>query len=218
MSVDDAPTDRFAAVGETLATPHPLRRLGRWLGGAALFAVVAVAVAVAGVPAATGATALTVLSGSMEPALPVGSTVVVRPRPVAQIAVGDVITFTDHDLETGAPRTVTHRVIALEPGAAGPAFRTMGDANEAPDPGVVEAADVHGVQWYVVPFAGLVKERLFSRIGLFFAVGLGLLVVAAHLLLPATSGPTATSGGVNGRATTTVRRQRNDAAGDRSVT
>ena len=144
--------------------------------------------------------------------------VVVRPRPIAQIAVGDVITFTDHDLQTGAPRTVTHRVINLEPGAAGPAFRTKGDANEAPDPGLVEAADVHGVQWYVVPLAGLVKERLFSRIGLFFAVGLALLIVAAHLLLPATSGSTVTGAGTNGRDATTDRRRCIDAADDRSVT
>lgn len=204
MSVHDAPTERFPVGGGALATPHPIRRLGRWLGGAAVVAVVGAAVAVAGVPAATGATALTVLSGSMEPALPIGSTVVVRPRPVAQIAVGDVITFTDHDVETGAARTVTHRVIAVEPGAAGPVFRTKGDANEAPDPGQVDAADVRGAQWYVVPFVGLIKDRLLSRIGLFFAVGLALSVAAAHLLLPATSGST-TGGATSGRVGTAAR-------------
>jgi signal peptidase len=218
MTVDDALTEPFATVGAAVVTPHPIRRVGRWLGGAALATVVGAAVAVSGVPAVTGATALTVLSGSMEPTLPVGSTVVVRPQPAAQIAVDDVITFTDHDVETGAPRTVTHRVIAVEPGVGGPTFRTKGDANEAPDPGLVEAADVRGVQWYVVPFVGLVKDRLFSRIGLFFTVGLALLVLAAHLLLPATSGSTTTSGATSGRAATTGRGRQDGAGGDRSVT
>ncbi|HYH32320.1 MAG TPA: signal peptidase I [Pseudonocardia sp.] len=206
----DPPTVRFAPVGAPPTRPprpHLLRRVGRWIGGVLVVAVVAAAVAVAVVPAATGATALTVLSGSMEPALPVGSTVVVRPRPVSEIAVGDVITFTDRD-KSGGTRVVTHRVIGVEPG---PRFRTMGDANDAPDPGVVEAADVQGVQWYVVPWVGLIRDRLISPAGGFFAVGVLLLLTAAHVLLPATertpptdprpeaSGPHRTPDGTRGR-------------------
>jgi signal peptidase len=182
----DAPTVRFAVVEAPTPDPprpHVVRRLGRWAGGLVAVVIVAAAVAVAGVPALTGATALTVLSGSMEPALPVGSTVVVRPKPVAEIVVGDVITFTDRDDATGESRVVTHRVIGVE---SGPRFRTKGDANDAPDPGAVEAADVQGVQWYVVPLVGLVRDRLISPTGGFFAVGVLLLLTAAHLLLPAT--------------------------------
>jgi signal peptidase I len=186
MSID-GPTLRIPMVPRQAAPrPHVVRRVGRWAGGLLLVAVVAAAVAVAGVPAATGASALTVLSGSMEPALPVGSTVVVRPTPVTEIAVGDVITFTDRDLESGATRVVTHRVIAVEPG---PTFRTRGDANDAPDPGSVAAADVVGVQWYVVPWVGLIRDRLVSPAGGFFVVGVLLVLTAAHLLLPATQVP-----------------------------
>ena len=183
----DAPTERFAAIPAEKARPHLTRRIGRWLGVLLLLAVVAAAVAVAVVPALTGATPLTVLSGSMEPTLPVGSTVVIRPEPVATIGVGDIITFTDRDLKNSATQVVTHRVISVEPGPAGPAFRTRGDANDAPDPGLVQAADVHGVEWYDVPYVGLVKDRLFSWTGLLFAVGAMLLLVAGHLLLPRTA-------------------------------
>jgi signal peptidase I len=185
MSIDP-PTVRFAAVESPTkhpSRPHVVRRIGRGFGAVLVVVVVAAAVAVAGVPAATGATALTVLSGSMEPSLPVGSTVVVRPRPATEIVAGDVVTFTDRDEAGGEARVVTHRVIAVEPG---PRFRTKGDANDAPDPGVVEAADVQGVQWYVVPWVGLIRDRLISPAGGFFAVGLMLLLTAAHMLLPAT--------------------------------
>ncbi|NMH99730.1 signal peptidase I [Pseudonocardia acidicola] len=185
MSVEPE-TGRIPAVRVAGPRPHPVRRVGRWIAALVLVAMVAAAGAVAVVPAVTGAAALTVLSGSMEPALPVGSTVVIRPRPVAEIGVGDVITFTDRDRQSGDTRIVTHRVIEVQPG---PAFRTKGDANNAPDPNPVAAADVHGVEWYDVPFVGLVKDRLFSRVGLFFAIGLALLVVAAGLLLPGSAAP-----------------------------
>lgn len=164
---------------------HPARLMMRWSGVLLLVAVVAAAVAVTVVPAAAGATPLTVLSGSMEPTLPVGSTVVVRPTPADRIGVGDIITFTDRQPGTTETRIVTHRVIEVLPG---PAFRTRGDANDAPDPHPVAAADVRGSYWYDVPLVGLVKDRLFSLVGLLYLAGIVLLVVAANLLLPQTTG------------------------------
>ncbi len=163
--------------------PHPLRRVLRWAGGTAAVLVLALALAVAVVPALAGARPLTVLSGSMEPALPVGSTVVVRSEPVEGIAVGDVVTFTDREEGGGETRVVTHRVIEVRPG---PEFVTMGDANNAPDQGVVLAADVLGVQWYHVPYVGLLRERLLTPPGVFFGLGAVLLGVAVHLLVPRT--------------------------------
>ncbi len=163
--------------------PHPLRRVLRWAGGTAAVLVLALALAVAVVPALAGARPLTVLSGSMEPALPVGSTVVVRSEPVEGIAVGDVVTFTDREEGGGETRVVTHRVIEVRPG---PEFVTMGDANNAPDQGVVLAADVLGVQWYHVPYVGLLRERLLAPPGVFFGLGAVLMGVAVHLLVPRT--------------------------------
>ncbi len=180
-------TERIPVVGaEPEPAVHPLRRALRWAAGTALVLVVVLALAVAVVPALGGATPLTVLSGSMEPALPVGSTVIVQPRPAAEIAVGDVITYTDRTTESDETRIVTHRVVGIEPG---PAFRTMGDANDAPDPGLVQAADVRGVQWYSVPYVGLLRERLFTSPGVFFVFGFLMLVLAAHLLVPRTVTP-----------------------------
>lgn len=176
-------TERIPIVGAEEPEPHPLRRVLGWAAGTALVLVVALALAVAIVPALAGATPLTVLSGSMEPALPVGSTVIVRAKPAAEIAVGDVITFTDRDTGSAETRIVTHRVVAVQPG---PVFVTRGDANNADDPGVVEAADVRGAQWYHVPYVGLLRERLFTPPGAFFALGFALLCAAAYLLVPRT--------------------------------
>lgn len=181
MSVESE-TVRLSSVSAS-GKPHPVRRLATWMAGAALLAVVAAALAVAVVPAIAGATPLTVLSGSMEPTLHVGSTVVVRPQPVANIRAGDIITFTDRDPDTDATRTVTHRVVEVLPG---PTFRTRGDANNAPDVRTVAGADVHGVYWYDVPLVGLVKDRLISPFGALLALGVVLLGVAMHLLVPQT--------------------------------
>ena len=133
--------------------------LVRRLAGVVVIAVVvaafAVVAAVGLVPLVTGASTYTVLTGSMRPALPVGTVVVVRPTPVEQIAVGEVVTFLAHDPGTSATRVVTHRVIGIDPG---PVLRTRGDANDAPDPGGTVAADVRGVLWYSVPWVGRIPS------------------------------------------------------------
>lgn len=177
--------------GAALDRVHPVRRaaaLGFWF---VVAGVVAVSVATVGVPLATGAQALVVKSGSMEPALPIGSAVIVRPEPVESIEIGDVITFTDPG---AGDRLVTHRVVAIERSPDGPRFTTKGDANEDPDPGTVPADDVRGVLWYQVPFVGTVTNALTSPAGWMYGAGLVLIVLAGHLLVPRTAprprGPT----------------------------
>src|ERR671938_1127981 len=54
---------------------------------------------------------LTVVSGSMQPTLPLGSLVVVVPRDAADVRIGDVITFNPPGDDT---RTVTHRIVDVE--------------------------------------------------------------------------------------------------------
>jgi signal peptidase len=160
---------------------RPLRRV--WSASLLLVVLLAVglALAVAVVPAVVGGSTLTVLSGSMEPTLPVGSVVVVRPRPPAEIAVGDVVTFLARDPASDATRVVTHRVVEVLPG---PGFRTRGDANPDPDPGVVAAADVRGVQWYTVPWVGGATDAVRTPVGLLVGGGVLLLAVGIGLLVP----------------------------------
>ncbi len=179
---DQRATGREAGTTTTTAArPSALRRFVAWLGSLVLLGAVALALAVAVVPVAAGGSALTVLSPSMTPTFPVGTLVVIRPRPVEAIRIGDVVSFTDRDPATGSTRTVTHRVVGVDPG---PQFRTKGDANAAQDPDAVQATEVRGVEWYSVPKVGAWGSQVRSGPGLLLAGGSVLLVVALMLLVP----------------------------------
>jgi signal peptidase I len=156
-----------------------VRALARGLLGLAVVVALGLAVALAGLPALFGGTALTVLSPSMVPTFAPGDVVVVRARPVAGIGVGDVITFTARDPRSSSTRVVTHRVVGVDPG---PVFHTRGDANEDPDPNPVAAADVRGVLWYTVPWVGGWAERLLTPAGAVIGLGVLALLVGALLL------------------------------------
>jgi signal peptidase I len=78
---------------------------------------------------------LVVRSGSMAPAIPVGSLVVVERTDPRLLRVGDVVAFAA--LLDGAPSVVTHRLVSLESSATGIGARTKGDANAVPDPWTV---------------------------------------------------------------------------------
>lgn len=172
---------RGARMGAAPARPSALRRFLAWLGSLALLAAVALALAVAVVPVAVDGSALTVRSPSMTPTFPVGTLVVIRPKPVDTIRIGDVVAFTDRDPASGATRAVTHRVVGVEPG---PRFRTKGDANAAQDPDPVQAGDVRGVEWYSIPMVGKWGSDIGSGPGLLLVGGAVLLVIALLLLAP----------------------------------
>ena len=74
---------------------------------------------------------LTVVSASMEPAIPVGSLIVVMPITRDQIEVKDVLTL-QHPEQPDI--LVTHRVVEVMKQNGQVAVRTKGDANAAIDP------------------------------------------------------------------------------------
>lgn len=91
-----------------------------------------------------------VLSGSMEPAFKVGGLVVIRPAQAEDITVGDVISFRLPGIDT----PICHRVVEMETVDGGLFFRTKGDANESPDPGLVPAESVTGREVFYLPYVG----------------------------------------------------------------
>jgi signal peptidase I len=68
--------------------------------GLAIFAVIVL-------PSLFGGRSLTVMSGSMEPALGVGDVIIDSRVSPAQVRVGDIVTFTDPE---GTGKLITHRV------------------------------------------------------------------------------------------------------------
>lgn len=116
-----------------------------------------------------------VKSGSMEPEIPTGSLVVVKPA--ASYGKGDIITF-GKDTKTDIP--TTHRIIAINPDGS---FVTKGDANEEQDQNPAARAEVIGKVIFSIPGAGYVLD--FARTKLGFALLIGIpagLVILEELL------------------------------------
>ena len=134
-----------------------MKRVWAWIVRIGTLVAVALALLIL-LPSLLGYERYVIESGSMEPALPVGSVVYSRPVDADDLAVGDIITFKPPP-EYGIDQVVTHRVAdiqrapvstqrpdagapeeqSVEPGPKPGAktrriFTTKGDANEDPDP------------------------------------------------------------------------------------
>ena len=149
--------------------------------------LIAILVGVAGlvavlivIPKVMGWIPLTVLTGSMRPTIPPGSTIVVKPiedlTETRNIGLGDVITFMP---EADNPMLVTHRVIAVHLESDGNySFSTKGDNNPSPDKWTVQAIQIRGTVLYHIPVVGYLPNQLSMG-----QKGTGLSVVAIVLFL-----------------------------------
>jgi signal peptidase len=122
-----------------------------------LVLLLGVAVAVVGLPAVIGGSAMTVLTTSMEPGLPPVTLVVIRPTPVDDIRVGDVITY---QISSGEAAVVSHRVVSKTYADGELTFLTKGDNNDTLDPAPVRAVQIRGTLWYSLPLLGWVNNVL----------------------------------------------------------
>ncbi|TFB47233.1 signal peptidase I [Cryobacterium tagatosivorans] len=130
--------------------------IGLALSGALLLLVIALAVLLIVVPKATGGQPLTVLTSSMEPRLPPGTLIVVRPVDPSDLRIGDVVTY---QIRSGQPGVITHRVIAIASASTGGrTFTLKGDNNSDPDAEQVREEQVRGRLWYSVPLIGYLNN------------------------------------------------------------
>ena len=145
-------------------------------------AVVTIAVLV---PRLAGATPYVVLTGSMEPQMPPGTLVVVKPVDADEITTGTVVTY---QIESGKPTVVTHRVTSVGVDGKGELrFGTKGDANKEPDARQVMPVQIKGERWFYVPYLGYVTSVITGeqrQIGLATVV-LGLFGYAGVMFLGA---------------------------------
>ena len=137
-----------------------MRPLASWVTQAVAWFVIfaagsALAAAVV-VPRVAGATPYTILTGSMRPSLPPGTLVVVKPKPVDELQVGDVVTY---QLTSGEATVVTHRITQIGTNLKGErSFTTQGDANDVADANPVRPEQIRGELLYVVPKLGYVNN------------------------------------------------------------
>ncbi|MDR1213274.1 MAG: signal peptidase I [Propionibacteriaceae bacterium] len=98
-----------------------------------------------------------VVSGSMEPTLPVGSVVFAREVEASALKVGDIVSVP----QSPGGDIVTHRILTIEPAADGQVtLQLQGDANKLPDAGTHTVASAYR---YVVQLPQVGKAILWAR-------------------------------------------------------
>ncbi|MBT9175599.1 MAG: Signal peptidase I W [candidate division WS2 bacterium] len=116
---------------------------------------------------------MVVQSGSMAPAIKMGSIVVVKPAD--EYKIGDVITFGPYS-KTKAP--TTHRIFDIKIVNGEPVYITKGDANNTPDTREITKRDVLGRVLLSVPYLGFAVDFVKKPIG--FAL---IIIVPAAIII-----------------------------------
>jgi signal peptidase I len=130
-------------------------------------------------PTVTGHRSLTVLTGSMEPTLGVGSIVVDEVIRPTDARVGDIVTFSDPNNRS---RLITHRLQSIRVRGATAYMVTRGDANDAPERWSVRTDGEIGRVLLQIPELGHVRALIGSRAG-YLLLMIVLLVLGAWVLV-----------------------------------
>ena len=139
-------------------------RRAAWLGGVVVVLAIIGAIAVLiVVPRATHSNALTVLTGSMTPEIPVGSVVLVRPVDPRTFEIDDIATY---QVEPGKDAYITHRIVRIKNSEEPTTFIFKGDAKRGRDLKPVPADAVKGEVWFHIPYLGAIRDALHGKAGL----------------------------------------------------
>lgn len=150
-----------------------------------LCAMVAVQVLNRGYATLAGHSMFRVVTGSMEPTIPVGGLVVAKETPIEEVAIGDIICFRAKE-QAIYGEIITHRVVEKMYAQDGELFlETRGDANPVADSYLVSAENLVG---QVILYTG--NRNMLSRIvtmlttkyGFFACVLLPVLVMAIMIM------------------------------------
>ena len=125
-------------------------------------------------PSLFGGRSLTVMSGSMEPALGVGDVIINSRVSPAEVRVGDIVTFSDPE---GTDKLITHRVRQLRIAKGTAHVVTKGDNTNAVERWDIPANGSLGRVEFRVPLLGFLVFWLHGPLA-----RIGLIVVPALLL------------------------------------
>jgi len=144
-----------------------MRTIIHWMFNVLLIFIIFFGVVILLGPRFSNIELLTVLSPSMSPTIPMGSIVVIEPANVPEIRVGEVITYGSMEFPGS---TVTHRVIEVLNQESNPAFRTQGDANDAPDLDPVPSSLVLGRVIFHLPLIGFIIQFIRKPVGFLLVI------------------------------------------------
>lgn len=150
-----------------------------------IFVLMTVVMTPAGqVPQVMGFSILQVLTGSMEPAIPEGSMLLIRQADPYTLEKGDIISFYSPDPSLDGALN-THRIVGVETSDEGLRFITKGDANFLEDQQPVNAGDVVGKVIYSSPALGKLVRLVSNPLVFGLAILLPLLAMLIGNLVKA---------------------------------
>lgn len=150
--------------------PKHLPTVCRMLGIALIVIVIALCAPIT-LPRIAGYEIYNVVSGSMEPEIPVGSVLYVRPTDLETVAEGEIIAYQDVDA------VVAHRVVYNRPALG--EFVTKGDANNTEDRKPVPYDAVVGRVEQHIPVFGMAMDlyaNIAGKVYLLLTAGCGLML------------------------------------------
>lgn len=127
------------------------------------------------VPRLLGQKTFAVLSGSMEPEIPVGAIVMTEEVDPAEIEAGQIITYS-----IGGTTMVTHRV--TENNKAEKYLITKGDANDVEDGSPVTYDQVVGHVRAYLPFVGYISIYIKTPLGIAVIAGIVFVLILVNFL------------------------------------
>lgn len=133
------------------------------------------------IPSILGHKVLTVVSGSMEPAIHTGDVIFVKPlTPADEVQEGDVITFRAKEK---SDMLITHRVLGVvQVNGQAAAYVTKGDANDSEDPATVAPDQLIGRYQGRVPYYGYVANFVRTPPGVILLVIIpGVVLIASEV-------------------------------------
>jgi len=139
-----------------------------------LLILVAVLVAITLLPIKNNYKIYTVMSGSMKPAISVGSIVVVKQ--VNNYHVGDIITYKNSQ-QISSNDTTTHRIKAEETSGEYRNFVTKGDANNVEDADKIFEYQVIGKVYFSVPIVGYIFAYIKTLPGLMLLIFIPAIII-----------------------------------------
>ena len=158
-----------------------MSRLASWAFTVVTVLAIGVAMLLIVIPVLFGYERYVITGGSMEPTIHKGSVAFDKVVPVADLAVGDVITFVPP--ESSSP--VTHRIIGVSTDDRGrPVFETRGDANEYADPWQVSLPGPSQARYsFQIPYLGYLLAALTLRPVRLLVLAVPAFVIGLSLLL-----------------------------------
>ena len=162
----------------------PLGRFISFIGSFIMWAVILLCLVLAA-PRIAGIKSYVVISGSMEPAIPVGCMVYAKEVDPKTLVPGDIIVFYKSANGAGAKSgatPITHRVI--ENNKVSGEITTKGDANEHNDLSPVTYNNVEGKVIYAMRRLGYLAAPLSSTVG---KIAAAMIILAGYLLSEAGS-------------------------------